>query len=178
MNFHLPVIGKLYFVPEENIFIIFRNIIFSRSQKNISFDTFTDENRKEKIYYQYILEPKFKENNLSNFTFIPVDNKLEMKRRPFDYTDLQGAIELLSTKKKYSKVLIYIETIDQVEFSEERYNYTEHKVEDIISKSNQFNGTVKKGINNTIIIHSYRAKVVIDINNIKLLRFRFYEFKT
>lgn len=117
----IPVVGKLYFVPELNLCCIFRKICCTRNKKNIAVEFYKDEERKQRIY-NFELRQTF-ERDLSGFTFQPVINKAEMRRRPFDFVDLDGAIALLITKKRFQNVYCTINLFSPVKFTSENYNW-------------------------------------------------------
>ena len=174
----IPAIGKLYKVPAFDIYVIFRNISFTRYSTRMSMDLYKDEFRKEK-HYDYTLEQKIK-NQLNELTLVPVTNKAEMKRRPFDYVDIDGAISLLATRKRYKYILCSFKLIKPVSYISQRYNYIEKKIEQYQDESIEWAGYLKSNDDQTITIKSYysqRGDITINPFEIEKLEFRLYTFE-
>lgn len=170
----IPEVGKLYFVPEENLFCIFRRIYYTRNKKSIRVDFYKDEFRKES-YYNYDLDNAF-EFDLSDFTFQPVVNKAEMRRRPFDFVDLDGAISLITTKKKFQGIYCRITLFSPVKFKSQSYDWKTNTSETIEVEASEFAGTITLEADGKLSIKLYRETVTVEIANIKTLKFRLYEF--
>ncbi|RTK99336.1 MAG: hypothetical protein EKK57_09680 [Proteobacteria bacterium] len=170
----IPEVGKLYFVPEENLFCIFRRIYYTRNKKSIRVDFYKDEFRKES-YYDYDLDNAF-EFDLSDFTFQPVVNKAEMRRRPFDFVDLDGAIKLITTKKKFQDVYCRFKLSSPVKFQAESYDWKTRTTTCYDAEATEFAGTMTPEADGKLNIKLYRETIIVDIANIKTLKFRLYEF--
>lgn len=174
----IPAIGKLYKVPAFDIYVIFRNIYFTRYGTRMSMDLYKDEFRKEK-HYDYDLEQKIK-NQLNELTLVPVTNKAEMKRRPFDYVDIDGAISLLTTRKRYKHILCSIDLVTPIKFQRQKYNYTEQKVENYESESALWRGYIRANDDGTLQIKSYYSSgvdIIINPFEIERIKFRLYTFE-
>lgn len=171
---HIPTIGKLYFVPEVNLYCIFRGIYFSRSKKNINVDFYKDALRKEPAY-NYDISQAF-EFNLSDFTFQYVVSTSEMRRRPFDFVDLDGAISLITTKKKFQGIRCQITLFSPVKFQSQVYDWKTNKSDTVEVESSEFAGTITPESDGKLNIKLYGETVAVDISNIKTLKFRLYEF--
>lgn len=170
----IPTIGKLYFVPEENLYCIFRRIYCTRNKKSINVNFYKDELRKES-HYDYDLSGAF-DYDLSKFTFEPVVNKAEIRRRPFDFVDLDGAISLITTKKKFQNVYCRIKLFSPVKFKAESWNWQTRTADCYDAETTEFAGTITLEADGKLNIKLYRETVTVDIANIKTLKFRLYEF--
>lgn len=174
----IPAIGKLYKVPAFDIYVIFRNISFTRYSTRMSMDLYKDELRKEKSY-DYDLEQKIIKQ-LNELTLVSVTNKAEIKRRPFDYVDIDGAISLLTTRKRYKNILCSIDLITPIKFQSQRYNYTEKRVENYESESALWRGYIRANDDGTLQIKPYYQSgmdIVINPFEIERIKFRLYKFE-
>lgn len=170
----IPTIGKLYFVPEVNLYCIFRGIYYTREKKSIRVSFYKDEFRKES-HYDYDLENDF-EFDLCPFTFLPVVNKAELRRRPFDFVDLDGAVSLLTTKKKFQGIRCHIKLFSPAKFPSNVYDWKTNTSETVEIEATEFSGTITLEADGKLNIKLYRETVTVDIANIRTLKFRLYEF--
>jgi hypothetical protein len=109
-----------------------------------------------------------------------VTNKAEIKRRPFDYVDIDGAISLLATRKRYKYILCSLKLIKPVSYISQRYNYIEKKIEQYQDESIEWAGYLKSNDDQTITIKSYysqRGDITINPFEIEKLEFRLYTFE-
>lgn len=174
----IPAIGKLYKIPEFGVYVIFRSISFTRYNTRMSMDLYKDEFRKEKSY-DYDLEQKII-NQLNELTLVSVTNKAEIKRRPFDYVDIDGAISLLTTRKRYKYVLCSIDLVAPIKFQSQKYNYTEKKVEDYEDESALWRGYIRANDDGTLQIKPYYSSgvdIIINPFEIERIKFRLYTFE-
>lgn len=174
----IPAIGKLYEIPEFGVYVIFRNITCTRYSTRMSISLYKDEFRKEK-FYDYDLEQKIK-NQLNELTLVPVTNKAEIKRRPFDYVDIDGAISLLTTRKRYNNVLCSIDLVTPIKFQNQKYNYTENRVEDYEDESALWRGYIRANDDGTLQIKPYyhsSVDIVINPFEVERIKFRLYTFE-
>lgn len=173
----IPVIGKLYQIPEFSVYVIFRNISFTRYSTRMSMDLYKDEFRKEKSY-DYDLEQRII-SQFNELTLVPVTNKAEIKRRPFDYVDIDGAISLLTTRKRYKYILCSVDLVRPIKYTAQRYNYTEKKVENYEGESALWRGYISANDDGTLQIKPYYQSgvdIVINPFEVERLKFRLYEF--
>lgn len=174
----IPAIGKLYNIPEFDIYVIWRNITCTRYRVSMSMNLYKNEFCKEK-HYDYDLEQKIIKQ-FDQLTLVPVTNKREMKRRPFDYVDIDGAISLLTTRKRYKNILCSIDLITPIKFQSQRYNYTEKRVENYESESALWRGYIRANDDGTLQIKPYYQSgmdIVINPFEIERIKFRLYKFE-
>jgi hypothetical protein len=103
----IPDVGRLYYLSEYELFIIFRKILCNPKTFKIKYDTYTDSSLKEKADYT----PQLDEDIRTGYalTFTEVDTPAERKRRPFDFADMPTAISLLTEKKYRRCVTVQVE---------------------------------------------------------------------
>lgn len=173
----IPVIGKLYNIAELNVYVIFRSIRCTRYNTLMSMDLYNDELRNQKRY-DYDLEQRIIKE-IGTLTLTPVVNKAEMKRRPFDFVDIDGAISLLTKRKRYQNIVCSIDLVQPIKFLNKRYNYQEKKVEQYEDESALWRGYVEATSDGMLKIKPYYnsgVDIIINPFEIERLKFRLYEF--
>lgn len=169
----IPDIGKLYFIPELNIYCIFRWIYCTRCKRDCKVDFYKDSLRKEP-FYDYELAETFR-FDISGLTFLHVINNAEARRRPFDFVDLDGALVLL-TKKRFAGILCRVKLFNPVVITVDNWDRKENKAYETQSDVKVLEGKIESFDNGVVIFKMRNRSIQLDASNIELLRFRLYEF--